>query len=322
MGRLNSPSHELSVTSGITVAEGGIRSDHIVKRFGGRAALKGVSFWAPPGEVTLLAGRNGAGKTTWMRIAAGLTRADQGSVSFAGDPVDMARDSLAVVSDEPPVYGRFNGRANLRLLSGRRRPPASRLREVQNMLGLDDSLLGQRAKSYSLGQRRRLAIGCALLREPRFLFLDEPTIGFDPVAWAAVREALRESASGGATVLLTGQDFDELETACNKIVVLADGVIVFEGQKAALKRRRPPRVRVVTAQGDELQRRVTRPSIDAGPSTAEFPCRDMEDARRTLHDIRETGTEFAELSIVEDTLEQAFLAIHEELGGRSLERPA
>lgn len=303
-------------------ATGGINSDRVVKRFGRRTALKSVSFWAPPGMITLLAGRNGAGKTTWVRVAVGLARPSGGGVRFAGQRVGGARESLAFVPDEPPVYGRLSGYANLRCLSNRRRPSAARMAEVREMLALDDSLMRQRTKGYSLGQRRRLAIGCALLREPRYLFLDEPTIGLDPVAWAAVREALRGCAARGTTVLLTGQDFGELETIFDRIAILADGVIAFEGDGTSLLHRRPPRVRVAMARPHGLGLRIDRPWTRVDSSTLEFSCRDEYDARQTLNRIRELGGEFTELGIKYDTLEEAFLALHAELEGGSHALPS
>ncbi len=288
----------------------GVCSERVSKRFGHKEVLSSVSFRAPAGRVTLLAGRNGVGKTTWIRIATGLARGDDGSVSFDGMPLCGVRDDLAVVSDEPPVYGQFSGRTNLHLLSGRRKLSSSRLAEVCEMLTLDEALLRQPARGYSLGQRRRLAAAAALLREPQFLFLDEPTIGLDPIAWSAVRGALRESAERGATVLLTGQDFGEFESLADNVVVLADGQVSFEGRTQELLKKRPPRVRMVLAHPEEVRGYIDRPCVRIDQSTLEFLCEDEGDARALLASVRELPLDFTSIGVVQDSLQEAFLELH------------
>jgi ABC-2 type transport system ATP-binding protein len=189
----------------------GIQTIELTKRFRATTVLSELSFDVEPGRITLLAGRNGAGKTTWIRTALGLTRPEAGRVLFDGRPVEAARDSIGVVGDEPPVYPRLTGAENLRQLSGLRRPDARLRATIQDMLGLDAGFLGMRASAYSLGQRRRLAIAAALIRRPAYLFLDEPTIGLDPIAWNQTRACLERMRAEGTAVVLTGQDFAEIE---------------------------------------------------------------------------------------------------------------
>lgn len=293
----------------------GVFSRQVCKRYRASSVLGSVTFAAPAGEVTLLAGRNGAGKTTWLRVALGMARPDRGVVLYGSDGIDTVRSRAAVVPDEPSVYGRFNGHANLRLLSGVRRPDRERLREIREMLGLDDVFLRLRARRYSLGQRRRLAIAAALLREPRYVFLDEPTIGLDPVAWEAVRAALRDLAGRGATVILTGQDFAEMERVSDRIAILHDGSIVFEGSAEALLRRRPPRVRVVLEDAAQLAARLRRPATLRNASTVDVACADDDDAAAVIGQVRADGATFRSLSIERDSLGEAFLAIHSEGAG-------
>lgn len=292
-------------------ADLGITSTDVLKRYGSLTVLNSVSFAAPRGKVTLLAGRNGTGKTTWIRIALGLARADAGSVRYGQDSLATdVRRSIAAVFDEPPLYPNVSGFGNLRILSGRRALDARHLTHVREVLGLDTSLLAMRAGGYSLGQRRRIATAAALLRESDYLFLDEPTIGLDPIAWHMVRTSLRMQAERGAAVLLTGQDFSEIETVVDRVAVLAGGGIVFEGDAASLRACRPPRVRAVLADAQNLAAALGRPAVLVDPSTVEVPCADDEDANAVMRRITNLSNTFTSLQIERDSLEQAFLAIH------------
>lgn len=296
----------------------GIVSDEVSKSFGSVPVLRRVSFEAPAGQATLLAGRNGAGKTTWIRVALGLAGADSGRVHFGrGRSVDQVRGGVAIVPDEPSVYPALNGHANLRLLSGIRTADPQNLDRIREMLGLDDAFLAMRASGYSLGQRRRLAIAAALLREPRYLFCDEPTIGLDPVAWVAVREALRDLLDRGAAVLITGQDFTALESLCDQVALLRDGAIAFEGDVETFLSRRASRVRVVVPDAAALASRLDRQRMVRDRETVDIPCTDAEDARALMEWIRSSDVVFSSLSVERDSLEEAFLAIHSEREGAS-----
>jgi ABC-type multidrug transport system ATPase subunit len=304
------PAYTSSMSAGTDPA--GIVSERLRKRFGALLVLQSVSFMAPRGKVTLLAGRNGAGKTTWLRAALGLARADEGWVRFGSLDVSHARPMVAVVPDEPSVYGRFSGHRNLRLLSGVRRPARLRLAQVQELLGLDDPLLRRRANRYSLGQRRRLATAAALLRQPRYLFLDEPTVGLDPLSWRAVSDALLDLAHSGSTVLLTGQDFSGIQGLCHHIAVLHGGLIVFEGPIESFLRRRAPRVRVVLQDLQELASGLDRPVEIVDSGTLDVPCADERDADAVLEQVRSLGLPFRSLAVTHDNLSEAFIALHHE----------
>ena len=200
----------------------------LFKRFGDRWALKGLSFVARPGVVTLLAGRNGAGKTTWMRVATGLARPSSGAVLFGGQPAAKFRRRLAAVFDDarstrcsPP------GRTSTCFRAG---APRALGRPGRSCPELDlDPLLPVRADGLSFGQRKRLAVAAALLRRPAWLLLDEPSVGLDSEAWGRVSRALRRLAAEGTGVLVTGQDLKNLEDLADEIVVIRDGAAAFAG---------------------------------------------------------------------------------------------
>jgi ABC-2 type transport system ATP-binding protein/Cu-processing system ATP-binding protein len=212
--------------------------------FGSKEVLRGLSFDAKPSEVVYIAGLNGAGKTTWLRIATGILRPTSGAVFFNGNTkAEDIRDKISVVFDEPPVYPHLSGSDNLRLLAGIRWLDDSS-KKILADFQLESAFLKKRAGHYSFGQRHRLAMAAAILRRSTYLFLDEPAVGLDPVAWRQVEEGIRNMAGNGATILLTGQDFELVGPLADKIVILHNGIAVFSGSPQELTKKFPPIIRV------------------------------------------------------------------------------
>lgn len=281
------------------------------KWYGKRHILKGLSFEAKSNQVTLLAGRNGVGKTTWLRLALGLGYPSKGSVLYDGKTIDKVREQVAIVCDEPPVYPHLSGGENLKLLSSIRRPDKKWASHIKEILNLEPHFLTLKAGEYSLGQRRRLAIAAAMLRKPNYLFLDEPTVGLDPVAWSMVKQSLKSLASNDTAVILTGQDFNELEKLIDRIVILHDGKIAFEGDVLQLLKRRPPRVRISTNDMNIIMSRFPQAKVnmDSGFPTAEIDCSSLQEAEDLVSTIRKLDIKLQSLSIYNDSLAEAFLAI-------------
>jgi ABC-2 type transport system ATP-binding protein len=282
------------------------------KQYGGRAVLTGLSFTAAPGKLTLVAGRNGAGKTTWMRIAAGLARASQGTVTASGLPVDSYRARMAVVFDEGALYPHLTGAENLYVLSRvKTRPPNEQASRLLEMLGLDRKLLHRKAGQYSFGQRKRVAIACALLRNPLWLLLDEPTVGLDPVAWEMVKATLRDLAERGAVIVLTGQDLNALESTVDQVVVLHQGQAVFTGSLLDLLKRRPPLVRAITPQPERLLAEFPAAArFEHRQGTlVEIPCPSAEIAEVTMAHIQAMQIPASLLEVRTSSLEEAFLEL-------------
>lgn len=293
----------------------GIVTEQLFKSFGGgsseRQVLRSFSFMAPSGTVTLLAGLNGAGKTTWLRVALGMAVPTKGTVVFDGRPVNEVRREVGVVFDEPPVYPHMSGRLNLRVLSGPDCDMGAGVDDLERTLGLNAALLSTKAGHYSIGQRRRLAVGAALLRRPRYLFLDEPTAGLDPDGCDMLREAVRRTAEDGASVILTGHDFDEAAKVVDRVVVLHEGVNVFEGTPADLAARRPPRVRVVTRTPEAIRERF-RDALLAdrnGRAVVIIPCNTSDEAESVVAAVQRLSIPLEELSLEWDDLEQSFRAL-------------
>jgi ABC-2 type transport system ATP-binding protein len=199
-------------------------------------ALREATFSVLPGEVVGLVGPNGAGKTTLIKIIGTLLEPTSGRASVAGfDVVDQAmkvRERIGVVlADERGLYWRLSGRRNLELfgvLNGLTRADARSRAEM--LLDLVD--LADRDKlvfGYSSGMRTRLNLARALMTNPQVLILDEPTRSLDPLAASWVGELLRRLAGEGHAVLMASHRLDEVETVCDRAVVLLGGEIRHVG---------------------------------------------------------------------------------------------
>jgi ABC-2 type transport system ATP-binding protein len=222
-----------------------IRVREIRKRFGEVSVLAGVDLDVQPGEVRGLVGRNGAGKTTLLRILLGLVRPDAGEVALLGTPLAAGGtaflDGVAGTVEEPGFYPYLTARRNLALLAQLDRRPdetgAIELRLEQVGLANTD---GRKVGGFSSGMRQRLALAGALLRNPRLLLLDEPTVGLDPAGLGLFRALVRSLARGGVTVLLSSHDMTSLEAISDTITVLNAGVVVWTGSIGALEAEAPP----------------------------------------------------------------------------------
>ncbi len=209
---------------------------------GGVEAVKSVDFDVAAGEVFGLLGPNGAGKSTTIGILTTTIRPTGGTALLAGH--DVTREPLAargvssVVFQEPVVDRSFTGRRNLELHARLWRVPsreaAARIDELAGVLALDE-LLDRAVAGYSGGERRRLEIARALVSEPRVLFLDEPTVGLDPLIRAELLDVIaRIRRRSEMTILLTTHYLDEAEKLCDRVAVIHSGRIVALDTPASL----------------------------------------------------------------------------------------
>src|SRR5438445_7545310 len=208
-----------------------------------RAARRGVDLKIAPGELFGLLGPNGAGKTTMVKIFTTLLLPTSGSALVLG--LDAVKEQWAlrkrigfVFGGERGLYWRLSGLDNLRYFADLYRiPPAvsrRRIPELLERLGL----LGRerdRVELYSRGMKQRLHLARGLLNDPDVLFLDEPTIGLDPVGARELRVLVRRLADGGKTIFLTTHYMFEADAICDRVAVIKKGRIVAEGTPRSIK---------------------------------------------------------------------------------------
>ncbi|HEX6888969.1 MAG TPA: ABC transporter ATP-binding protein [Candidatus Nanopelagicales bacterium] len=202
--------------------------EHVSKRFGAFVAVDDVSCAVGPGEVVGLLGANGAGKTTVLRIALGLLAASSGGVRLLGRAPDReARSRIGYVAQGLGLYADLSVRENLEFVAsvyGQPRP------EVPDAFtDLADDLVGR----IPLGSQRELAFACALLHDPAFVVLDEPTSGVGAVARSALWETIHERAEAGVGVLVTTHYMQEADQ-CDRLLLMASGRLVAAGSRAQI----------------------------------------------------------------------------------------
>lgn len=195
-----------------------------------RPVLDGLSFCAQSGRITYLAGKNGCGKTTWVKTACGLLSGGKrsGRVLLDDSPFSQARSKISVVFDTPPVYKHLSVSDNLFVLYGQdgREP---RTQDMLRRMGLPCELLKKRAAELSLGQRHRFGIAAALLKDADCFILDEPELGLDTDGLRELANELTLLREQGKTVLLTGQNYGFIQGLADDVVLLKQGKSAFQG---------------------------------------------------------------------------------------------
>ncbi len=219
-----------------------LEAHRIRKRFGTRVVVKDVSLSIRQGEVVGLLGPNGAGKTTCFYMIAGLIKADQGSIHLGRQvitqaPMDArARLGLGYLPQEPSIFRKLSVRDNILAIleTVTDLEPHERLSKTDALINefkLDHvaSALGM---ALSGGERRRAEIARALACEPKFLLLDEPFAGVDPISVGDIKAMIRQLAARGIGVLITDHNVRETLDICQRAYIVNDGSLIAEGSAA------------------------------------------------------------------------------------------
>lgn len=216
-----------------------IQIEGLTKSFGYTYALRNVDLEVSDGEFLTILGPNGAGKTTLLRVLATLVKPTSGLIRVNGvqlDPSDPAiRRHIGLVTDRPLLYGHLTVEENLRFFG--------LLYEVQSLEERVDALLDwvgldsrrhSPASSLSRGLQQRLSLARSILHGPSILLLDEPYTGLDQQASQMLRELLRTLGRESHTVIMATHQLDQGLELCDRLVILSDGRVTFEAEKASL----------------------------------------------------------------------------------------
>ncbi len=254
------------------------------KRYGNREVLRGLDLQVGQGEIFALLGVNGAGKTTALECLEGLRRYDSGQVTIQG------RTGIQLQSASLPAAIRPLEAVEWMARWKKTRPDPA-VWEALDLAPLARRQYGE----LSTGQKRRLHLALALLGDPEILFLDEPSAGLDVEARAALHGQIRQLREQGKTILLASHDMAEVESLCDRLGILREGKLAFQGtaEELAEKVGRRCTIRIRTEQGEEV-----RETADVGRTLLEL-----------LEACQREGRTVLDLKVDRGTLEQQFLAM-------------
>ena len=213
-----------------------LKTTHVVKKYGNSTILNGINMTINKGDIYGFIGKNGAGKTTFMRAVLGLTTRNQGEVNFFGDKsIKDVGLKVGSLIESPGLYKNVSAYENLLRFSILYGADESKIKEKLELVGLGKT--GKRkVKNFSLGMKQRLGIAIALLGEPEFLLLDEPINGLDPEGIKEIRDVIvKLNKEKNITFLISSHILDELSKIVTRYGIINNGVLIEEISSKDLK---------------------------------------------------------------------------------------
>ena len=289
----------------------------LTKVYGNKEAAKDVDLHIREGQIYGLIGRNGAGKTTIMRMISGLSTPTSGGYSLFGNPgYDMGKmlKNVGVLIENPGLYHRLSAYENLKIKCiGMGIRPKGYVEELLKVVGLENTDMKKPVGSYSLGMRQRLGIGLALVGDPKILILDEPINGLDPQGIAEIRQTLLNLRDEkGITIMISSHILDELAKVADSFGIINEGRMLDEFSAKELHRRCGQYVLVRTDNHDAALQALKNLGIDGIETEADGMLRiagHLDDTPRMSKAIVEAGIGLQEIRLQSLSLEDYYLGV-------------
>ena len=216
-----------------------LECQNLCKSFGKKQILKDVSFEIDEGDILAFIGPNGSGKTTTIKLILGLQNIDKGKVTINGFDIEKdfvkSIEKVGAIVENPDTYMYLTGWQNLKLTANLYKDITDeKIKEIVKLVELEERI-NDKVSKYSLGMRQRLGIARALINEPNVLILDEPTNGLDPEGIKDLRNLLKKLAKEGLGILISSHNLAELESFCNKVLIIDNGTIIETSEVKELK---------------------------------------------------------------------------------------
>ena len=207
-----------------------LETKNLSKQFKNTLALDKVSIHIDEGKVYGLLGPNGAGKSTLLKLITQIIKPSSGEIIYKNHQISQKDLSqIGAIIENPAIYPNLTAYENLKVLTILLNIEEERINEVLKTVGLTNT--GNKlAREFSLGMKQRLGIAMALINNPKLLILDEPTNGLDPVGIMELRELIKYFTSNGITVLISSHILSEIDQVADKVGILVNGKLVYEGQ--------------------------------------------------------------------------------------------
>lgn len=289
----------------------------LTKVYGNKEAAKDVDLHIREGQIYGLIGRNGAGKTTIMRMISGLSIPTSGSYSLFGKTgyaMGKMLKNVGVLIEYPGLYPRLSAYENLKIKCiGMGIRPRGYVEELLKVIGLENTDMKKPAGSYSLGMRQRLGIGLALVGDPKILILDEPINGLDPQGIAEIRQTLLKLRDEkGITIMISSHILDELAKVADCFGIINEGRMLDEFSAEELHRRCGQYVMIRTDNHDAALKTLKGLGIEEIGAEADGTLRiagHLDDTPQMSKAIVEAGIGLQEIRLQSLSLEDYYLGV-------------
>ncbi len=239
-----------------------IQTRNLVKVYGEQVAVSKINLNVRRGTIYGLLGRNGAGKTTAMKMLLALTTPDQGTIRIFGrDPFkdgEALFPRIGSLIESPGFYPNLTGTENLKIFATLRGiPKLSAVKDALELVGLpyrDKKLFSQ----YSLGMKQRLAIALAVMHDPELLILDEPINGLDPIGIAEIRDLFRQFTAQGKTLLISSHILSEMALIADDVGIIHEGSLLEEESMETLRTKNKMYIRLAVSDAARTARILTQ----------------------------------------------------------------
>lgn len=296
----------------------------LTKQYGTQFAVHNLNMNVPRGKIYGLLGRNGAGKTTTIRMVTGLLQQTEGEIFLFGEkmktPTKQIFGRIGALIESPAFYENLTAKENLKIISDLRGTQSKNsIEEALKLVNLDKETK-KRVKQFSLGMKQRLGIAMAMMHNPEFIILDEPTNGLDPIGIQQIRLLIKKlSAEQGVTVLISSHILSEIEQMADKVGIIDKGILVEELTMDEIRQRNRHYVKLTVSDMSRtiplLEKELAIHDFEIA-SDNEIKVFQLEANLENINRVLVTnGIGVSELSVKKGNLEEYFLKL---TGGASI----
>ena len=281
-------------------------------------ALRDISLSVSTGQIVGLIGPNGAGKSTLLNLMAGLIFPTEGCVSVCGHPARSieARSGLGYMPEHPSFLGRYSAWATLKyhgaLLGLSRQTISVQIDKLTEQLQMDE-YIDRPCADFSQGMKQRLALAIALMNDPSFLLLDEPSNGLDPIGIIQLRDLLKQLRDAGTAIVISSHRLGELEKLTSDYIFLYRGEVVSFGEKITAGRIGRLRVEL-TSNGNQIAKKLLPPSklISSSETELVIAVGDDDEVPDVVGSLVKGGARITSVLLQREDIEDVFLQLYDE----------
>lgn len=292
-----------------------LSAKELYKSFGEKKVLKGVGFEAEGGKALGLLGRNGAGKTTIIRILMGVFPADSGEVLFDGNPINRSEINFGYLPEERGLYPKkviIDQLIYFGMLKGMSKKEAEASADnLLERLGMTE-YRSKRLDTLSKGNSQKIQLAAALISNPDIVILDEPFSGLDPVNAILLKDVIKEIIADGKIVLFSSHQMNYIEEFCDDIAILNGGEIVLSGKINDIKRSYDRRTIIVESKDiSEIKKYLSEKSV-IDDNKLKVTLDRAADKNKLISKLSESGFDIDSISVFEPSLNDIFIEYTED----------